>query len=54
MPITYSFPLRFKDKKQKNDAKKLAKKSNQSLNGYLLSFIESQIELSVLDTKSKK
>lgn len=53
MTKTHSFPLRFSSKQQKNDAKRLAKKSNQSLNGYLLSFIESQREVNkeVLSTK---
>lgn len=42
MAKTYNFPLRFQTKQQKNDAKRLAKKNNQSLNGYLLSFVEVQ------------
>ena len=43
--MTYQIPVRFTDKKQKNDAKLLAKKSNNSFNGLVLSFIDEQREI---------
>jgi len=43
--MTYQIPVRFSDKQQKNDAKLLAKKSNNSFNGMVLSFIDEQREI---------
>lgn len=53
----YAKTIRFSDKKQFHDAKVLAKKSNQSLNGYLLSFIDAMRkdnELLLSDPKFRK
>ncbi len=43
--MTYQIPVRFTDKNQKNDAKLLAKKANNSFNGLVLSFIDEQREV---------
>lgn len=40
--MTYQIQVRFNDKQQKNDAKLLAKKSNNSFNGLVLTFIDEQ------------
>lgn len=50
----YSFPLRFDDKKQKNDAKRLAKRDSRSLNKYFLAFVDEQRELNKEYLTSKK
>jgi hypothetical protein len=39
-----NFPLRFRTKAQKNNAKKIARHKNDSLNGYILSLIDLEIE----------
>lgn len=41
---SYPKTIRFTSKAQKNDAKRLAAKSNQSLNGYILSLIDRERE----------
>jgi hypothetical protein len=40
-----NFPLRFRTKTQKNTAKRLAKRNRDSLNEYILSLIDKEIEL---------
>ena len=42
---SYPKTIRFTSKAQKNEAKRLAAKSNQSLNGYILSLIDREREL---------
>lgn len=55
MPITYSFPLRFSSKEQKNKIKSIAKKSGRSLNSYLNILIDSTIrELKAIETSEPK
>lgn len=44
---SYPKTIRFTSKKQKDAAKKLAAKSNQSLNGWLLSYVDEQIRLDI-------
>ncbi len=42
---SYPKTIRFTSKKQKDAAKRLAAKKNQSLNGYVLSLLDKEIEL---------
>lgn len=41
----YPKTIRFTSKKQMHAAKKIAAKNNQSLNGYILSLLDKEIEL---------
>ncbi len=49
-----NFPLRFRTKTQKNTAKRLAKKQRDSMNEYILSLIDKDIELQKIKHSPKE